>query len=107
MKLIKRKFFEKDTPLSFTTLEHLTNEAKQMEKEQSFTEQNIEDAYNAGYADAQTNHISDAKNYIHELRYIRNDLINGGYVYLSPEYLESNIEHHDYQQLKTWFYLLV
>lgn len=48
-------------------------QALQMEKEQSFTEDDVRAAYYAGYADAQTNHINDAKNYIHELRYIRNE----------------------------------
>ena len=32
--MIERKFFAKDAPLSYTTLEHLTNQAKEMEKEQ-------------------------------------------------------------------------
>ena len=32
--MIQRKFFEKETELSYTTLEHLTNQAKAMEKEQ-------------------------------------------------------------------------
>ena len=32
--MIERKFFAKDTPLSYTTLEHLTNQALAMEKEQ-------------------------------------------------------------------------
>lgn len=30
--MIERKFFVKNTPLSYTTLEHLTNKAKAMEK---------------------------------------------------------------------------
>ena len=29
--MIERKFFAKDTPLSYTTLEHLVNQAKAME----------------------------------------------------------------------------
>jgi hypothetical protein len=33
-KMIERKFFAKDLPLSYTTLEHLTNQAKEMEKQQ-------------------------------------------------------------------------
>lgn len=56
-------------PLAYTL--DLVRQAKAMEKEQSFTEQNIQDAYNTGYADAQTNHINDVNNYISELRYIR------------------------------------
>ena len=43
--MIERNFFSKDTPLSYTTLEHLTNQAKQMEKEQ------IMDAYWGGGQD--------------------------------------------------------
>ena len=38
--------------------------AKQMEKEQR-----IQD-YNAGYTDAQCNHINDAENYVNEINYI-------------------------------------
>jgi hypothetical protein len=33
--MIQRKFFEKETELSYTTLEHLTNQAKEMEKQQT------------------------------------------------------------------------
>lgn len=32
--MIERKYFAKDVPLSYTTLEHLVNQAKEMEKEQ-------------------------------------------------------------------------
>lgn len=32
--MIERKYFAKDVPLSYTTLEHLVNQAKAMEKEQ-------------------------------------------------------------------------
>ncbi len=39
-------------------------QAKQMEKEQR-----IQD-YNAGYTDAQCNHINDAENYVNEINYI-------------------------------------
>ena len=31
--MIERKYFAKDVPLSYTTLEHLVNPAKQMEKD--------------------------------------------------------------------------
>jgi hypothetical protein len=61
---IKEKFLPSDW-------EFLEETSKAMEKEQSFTEQNIQDAYNTGYADAQTNHINDVNNYISELRYVR------------------------------------
>ena len=40
--MIERKYFAKDVPLSYTTLEHLVNQAKEMEKEQ------IEDAFQDG-----------------------------------------------------------
>jgi hypothetical protein len=43
--MIERKFFDKNTPLSFTTLEHLANKAKEMEKEQ------IKDAVRYGCSD--------------------------------------------------------
>lgn len=33
--MIERKFFDKNTPLSYTTLEHLVYKSKEMEKEQS------------------------------------------------------------------------
>ena len=32
--MIERNFFANDTQLSYTTLEHLTNQAKEMEKQQ-------------------------------------------------------------------------
>ena len=32
--MIERKYFAKDVPLSYTTLEHLVNQAKAMEKDQ-------------------------------------------------------------------------
>jgi hypothetical protein len=35
--MIERKYFAKDVPLSYTTLEHLVNQAKEMEKEQRLT----------------------------------------------------------------------
>ena len=44
--MIQRKFFDKETELSYTTLEHLTNQAKEMEKEQIINA--YWDAYNEG-----------------------------------------------------------
>jgi hypothetical protein len=41
--MIERKYFAKDVPLSYTTLEHLVNQAKEIEKEQ------IKDAHSNGY----------------------------------------------------------
>ena len=42
----------------------LFEQAEQMEKEQ------IKEAYNAGYQDAQCNHVNDAENYINEQNYL-------------------------------------
>jgi hypothetical protein len=54
--MIQRKFFEKETELSYTTLEHLTNQAKEMEKQKiidawedgqnSFSTRNAKKYYN-------------------------------------------------------------
>ena len=42
--MIQRKFFEKETELSYTTLEHLTNQAKEMEKQQQgYSEEEVID----------------------------------------------------------------
>jgi len=69
---IQQEFLKKLTDDNYhTSFDKIIEQAKAMEKEQSFTEQNIQDAYNTGYADAQTNHINDVNNYISELRYIR------------------------------------
>ena len=46
--MIERKYFAKDVPLSYTTLEHLVNQAKQMEKEQ-LRKAYLADPYNAIY----------------------------------------------------------
>jgi hypothetical protein len=43
-------------------------QAKEMEKEQRIRD------YNAGYADAQCNHINDAENYVSESEYLNNNL---------------------------------
>ena len=45
-------------------LEGLKDEAKQMEKGQRIKD------YNAGYTDAQCNHINDAENYANEQEYL-------------------------------------
>ena len=43
--LMDKRAFERDTPLSFTSLDHWIADAKRMEQEQ------IEEAYNRGKAD--------------------------------------------------------
>jgi hypothetical protein len=43
-------------------------EAKAMEKEQRIRD------YNAGYTDAQCNHVNDAENYVNEQEYLNNKL---------------------------------
>jgi hypothetical protein len=45
-------------------MNEILNKAKAMEKEQRIKD------YNAGYDDAQCNHINDAENYINESQYI-------------------------------------
>jgi len=45
-------------------------QAKAMEKEQRIKD------YNAGYVDAQLNHVNDAVNYVYESEYINNKEIN-------------------------------
>ena len=57
--LIKKGFF---VPKGIYT------EAKSMEKEQRIKD------YNAGYTDAQCNHINDAENYANEQEYLNNKL---------------------------------
>jgi hypothetical protein len=46
----------------------LTEKAKAMEKEQRIKD------YNAGYTDAQCNHINDAENYANEQEYLNSKL---------------------------------
>jgi len=43
-------------------------QAKAMEKEQRIKD------YNAGYTDAQCNHVNDAENYVNEQEYLNNNL---------------------------------
>ena len=46
--MIQRKFFEKETELSYTTLEHLTNQAKEMEKQQQgYSEEDMAESFMA------------------------------------------------------------
>ena len=50
--------------ISWKNLDDLIQRAKQMEKEQRIKD------YNAGYTDAQCNHINDAENYANEQDYL-------------------------------------
>lgn len=43
-------------------------QARQIEKEQRIND------YNAGYTDAQCNHVNDAENYVNEQEYLNNNL---------------------------------
>jgi hypothetical protein len=52
---------------SYDKVAELIEQANQLEKEQR-----IED-YNAGYTDAQCNHINDAENYINEQEYLNDE----------------------------------
>ena len=60
--LIGNPFHEKD----FAHNVYVFKQAKAMEKEQRIKD------YNAGYNDAQCNHINDAENYVNEKDYINN-----------------------------------
>jgi len=57
-------FLSRVNKTSYDKINELIEQAKQMEKEQR-----IQD-YNAGYTDAQCNHINDAENYVNEINYI-------------------------------------
>ena len=50
---------------SIETIKEWVEQAKAMEKEQRIKD------YNAGYTDAQCNHINDADNYANEIEYLR------------------------------------
>jgi hypothetical protein len=50
------------------TTYNAVQQAKAMEKEQRIRD------YNAGYTDAQCNHINDAENYVNEQEYLNNKL---------------------------------
>jgi dGTP triphosphohydrolase len=51
-----------------TTTYNAIQQAKTMEKEQRIKD------YNAGYTDAQCNHVNDAENYVNEQEYLNNKL---------------------------------
>jgi hypothetical protein len=50
------------------SVEDILEQAKQIEVEQLIK------AYNAGYQDAQCNHINDAENYVNEIRYLQSKI---------------------------------
>mgnify|MGYP003346761876 CR=1 FL=1 len=52
---------------SYDKVAELIEQAKQLEYEQRISD------YNAGYSDAQCNHINDAENYINEQKYFNNE----------------------------------
>lgn len=65
--MIERKFFVKNTPLSYTTLEHLTNQAKAMEKQQIIEawDNGFANGYDLGKYDDEPN-PDDAEQYYNE-----------------------------------------
>jgi hypothetical protein len=60
--LIEKLFTEYRFEFSGT----IVDQAKQMEMEKTIMD------YNAGYDDAQCNHINDAENYVNEQKYLNN-----------------------------------
>ena len=62
--MIERKYFAKDVPLSYTTLEHLVNQAKEMEKEQIVNA--FEIGYDNGACVQEGNAIYHGSNYYNE-----------------------------------------
>jgi predicted phosphatase len=50
------------------SVEDILEQAKQMEKAQRIKD------YNAGYVDAQINHVNDAVNYVYEIRYLQSKI---------------------------------
>lgn len=60
-------FLSRLSKTSYDKVAELIEQAKQLEKEQR-----IQD-YNAGYTDAQCNHINDAENYLNEITYMTDE----------------------------------
>ena len=60
-------FLSRVNKTSYDKINELIEQAKQLEKKQR-----IQD-YNAGYTDAQCNHINDAENYLNEITYMTNE----------------------------------
>lgn len=54
-------------------IEIMEADAKDGLYEPYFTADELKAAYNAGYLDAQTNHINDAENYVNQQIYLKND----------------------------------
>lgn len=60
-------FLSRVNKTSYNKINELIEQAKQLEKQQR-----IQD-YNAGYTDAQCNHINDAENYLNEITYMTDE----------------------------------
>lgn len=60
-------FLSRINKTSYDKINELIEQAKEIEKEQR-----IQD-YNAGYTDAQCNHINDAENYVNEITYMTDE----------------------------------
>ena len=56
------------SPIYKYDIKEYVEQAKAMEKEQRTRD------YNAGYTDAQCNHVNDAENYVNEQEYLNNKL---------------------------------
>ena len=56
------------SPIYKYDIKEYVEQAKAMEKEQRIRD------YNAGYTDAQCNHVNDAENYVNEQEYLNNKL---------------------------------
>lgn len=60
-------FLERVSKTSYDKVNELVENAKQIERQQRISD------YNAGYSDAQCNHINDAENYVNEQTYLANE----------------------------------
>ena len=60
-------FLSRVSKTSYDKMSELVEQAKKLEKQQR-----IQD-YNAGYTDAQCNHINDAENYLNEITYMTDE----------------------------------
>ena len=60
-------FLSRVSKTSYDKMSELVEQAKKLEKKQR-----IQD-YNAGYTDAQCNHINDAENYLNEITYMSDE----------------------------------
>ena len=60
-----KETYSKENRLPLAYILDLINQAKEMERAQRIKD------YNAGYVDAQVNHVNDAVNYVYESEYIK------------------------------------